>query len=269
MNGTDKAESLLSKPPLKKISISKRIIGALILGILILAIPVAIYGMITGNFIVMFIAAIPIWAFMIWAYYHGKKDEKALKEKKRREAEKAEKKQREEKEKAGIIREFEGLHHIEGIPLLAGVSTKLMLYKDKLSVIDIRRNKTYNVFLKNILDVKVKNENEISEQERSVIKRAIAGGIIGEVVLGAGGLGAIVGGMSGVPKKQIVNHNYFLSIEYLSKEGNKNNMLFVKNAGLDPNNTQRAYLNYFADNTVEQIRIIKPLDENEKGEVEL
>ena len=75
--------------------------------------------------------------------------------------------------------------------------------------------------MENIVDMKVKTETEISEQERHVLARAVAGGLL------FGGVGAIVGAVSGVPGKQIKTTHNFLIVDYLSRDGEQKSMMFL------------------------------------------
>ena len=150
------------------------------------------------------------------------------------------------------------MSHIDGIPFLGGKEVVFRLFEDKFVILDLEKRKSYKILLENIIDIKIKKETEISEKERNVIGRAIAGGIL------TGGLGAIVGGISGIPSKQIKEHHYFLSLDYRSKEDNMKSLLFIKKPDAPLKEVQN-----FLNRTVNQINKIKPFKEDEKGEIEL
>ena len=128
-----------------------------------------------------------------------------------------------------IIRELSNLAHIDGIPFLAGKDVFIELYADRVIIGDPGRGNTYKIKMENIVDIKVKTETEISEQERHVLARAVAGGLL------FGGAGAIVGAVSGVPGKQIKTIHNFLIVDYLSKDGEQKSMMFLyKSANRKP-----------------------------------
>jgi len=114
-----------------------------------------------------------------------------------------------------------GCIHIDGIPFLGGKKVLLNLYPDKLIISDKNKKNSYKIRMENIVDIKVKTETEISEQERNVLARAVAGGLL------FGGVGAIVGGMSGIPPKKIKMIHDFLIVDYLSKNGEQKSMMFL------------------------------------------
>ena len=78
---------------------------------------------------------------------------------------------------------------------------KARAFKDK-PVINLKYNQ--------IVTANVITEKEIIESDKSVIGRAVVGGVL------LGPLGAIVGGMSGVGNKTKANTHYFMVINYKS-----------------------------------------------------
>ena len=119
-----------------------------------------------------------------------------------------------------ILKKLENCIHIDGIPFLSGKEVLLTLYLDRLTISDIDEKNLYKIKIDNIINLKVKTETEISEMERNVLARAIAGGIL------FGEIGAIIGAISGVSPRQVKKHHHFLIIDYLSKEGNKKSLIF-------------------------------------------
>ena len=61
-----------------------------------------------------------------------------------------------------------------------------------------------------ITGINVISEKEIIEKSKNAVGRAVAGGIL------LGPLGAIIGGMSGIGKKQKSEAHYFMIINYIS-----------------------------------------------------
>ena len=64
-----------------------------------------------------------------------------------------------------------------------------------------------------IIAANVVTEKEIIESDKSVVVRAVVGGVL------LGPLGAIVGGMSGIGNKAKANTHYFMVINYKSNTG--------------------------------------------------
>jgi len=109
-----------------------------------------------------------------------------------------------------------GLDHLGGIPgVKQGEQVIIYFYPDKFTI-----NEKQIIPLIRITNVKVLEESKISEKQKSVLKRAIAGGIL------FGGVGAVIGGMSGIGTKQKELKVYLLSIDYLNKNGIEFNALF-------------------------------------------
>jgi len=149
----------------------------------------------------------------------------------------------------GKIIQIGGIH-IDGIPFLGGKEVLLNLYSDKLIISDKNKKNSYKIQMENIVDMKIKTETEISEQERHVLARAVAGGLL------FGGVGAIVGAVSGVPGKQIKTTHNFLIVDYLSRDGEQKSMMFLyKGANKKP-----------LENLVNAVFEIKGKKQSEDGE---
>lgn len=63
-----------------------------------------------------------------------------------------------------------------------------------------------------ITNVNAITEKEIIEKDKSIVGRAIVGGVL------IGPLGAIIGGMTGLNKKQKAEKHYYMVINYKSEE---------------------------------------------------
>ena len=87
------------------------------------------------------------------------------------------------------------LRHIKGLPFLGFIEVKVELFTDRLVV--VCKSNRFKINLEQIIDINIKKESEISEKERHTILRAIGGGLV------AGGIGSIVGALSGVSSKKI------------------------------------------------------------------
>ncbi len=96
--------------------------------------------------------------------------------------------------------------------LKADMSYLVNLYSDHLQVKDVLSRKDVSLSINQIQSVFYGNEAEIIEKDKSVIGRALIGGVVGPV-------GAVVGAVSGVgTKKKKINHTYLI-ISYMSSSG--------------------------------------------------
>lgn len=75
---------------------------------------------------------------------------------------------------------------------------------------------TFEIPFTRLCSVKTYSEQEIIEKQKSVLKRALVGGVM------LGGVGAVVGGLSGVGNKQKSKERYYIGIEYTETDGTKN-----------------------------------------------
>lgn len=106
------------------------------------------------------------------------------------------------------------LLYIEGLQGLQNCKSKIRLSNNKILYLDIwpscyeSRKKSYNIKYENIK--KVELLKQIEEKDKSVIGRAIVGGVL------LGPVGAVVGGMSGLGTKQ--KKDFYLKITTNSQE---------------------------------------------------
>ncbi len=77
----------------------------------------------------------------------------------------------------------------------------------------IFKNPPVHLKFEQITGVNVVSEKEIIEKSKSVVGRAVVGGVL------LGHLGTIVGGMSGIGNKQKSEIHYFMVINYKSQSG--------------------------------------------------
>ncbi|KQX69242.1 hypothetical protein ASD40_01710 [Paenibacillus sp. Root444D2] len=118
-------------------------------------------------------------------------------------------------------------HHVEGLPVTENALVSLFSLNDRLHI-EFSGNK-FELYSDKIITVKALTETEILEVSKSTIGRAVVGGIL------LGGLGAIVGGISGVgTKKKKGKTNNYLVINYHNKDSVPSVISFKNN------------MNYFA-----------------------
>jgi len=104
-------------------------------------------------------------------------------------------------------------YHMEGLPLSKGTGVMLYSGKDNL-VIETLDKKVFEIPNKRITNFAALDETKIMQVSKNVVGRAAVGGLL------LGGLGAIVGGMSGVgTKDKKTKHSYFV-VNYTDKSGN-------------------------------------------------
>ncbi len=98
--------------------------------------------------------------------------------------------------------------HISGlseIPENTPVTIKVT--NNTLVIQDLQNKNCENIVKSEILDLKILSEQEITEREKSVIARAIVGGIVFGIV------GAVVGGMTGLGTKKETQIKNFVKIQ--------------------------------------------------------
>ena len=101
------------------------------------------------------------------------------------------------------------------VPGMATPSTvKISLFSDRIEIRQIIGGKGVAQLSYSQVTAAAKvNEQEIAELDKSVIGRAVAGGVL------LGPLGAVVGGMSGVGKKQKTVYKDYFVINYTAASG--------------------------------------------------
>lgn len=100
--------------------------------------------------------------------------------------------------------------HYEGLNVRNGASVIVRLTNYNLQICDVRRKPIFNISLRDISNIAVISDKELVEKDKSVIGR----GVVGSVLFGGAGL--ILGGLSGLQKKQIMQNINYLIINYNS-----------------------------------------------------
>jgi hypothetical protein len=123
----------------------------------------------------------------------------------------------------GEIISFRGTHS-EGLGLASLVTAKLQLFPDKLIIEAANKDKTtFEIPKDRLVKAEVMIEQETFEKDKSVMGRAIVGGLL------LGPVGAVVGGISGTGKKTSKKPpEIYLLVDYINSEG-KDAQIAVKN----------------------------------------
>lgn len=109
------------------------------------------------------------------------------------------------KTKGSIISDYFKLTDSLGF-LTGGNMVNIELYKDHLEIKEFKNSVTLKYDL--ITDVYYGLETEITQVNKSVIGRAVAGGLL------FGGVGAVVGGLSGTGTKDKKERHFYFIISY-------------------------------------------------------
>ncbi len=128
------------------------------------------------------------------------------------------------------------VRHYEGLGIKQGGNCIVKLTNYELQICDVKNRPILNVNLRNISNVAIISDKELIEKDKSVIAR----GIVGNVLFGGAGL--ILGGLSGLQKKQIEQNIDYLIINY--KDNNEDKVINVyANEGIIDNQFMKS-LNY-------------------------
>lgn len=95
--------------------------------------------------------------------------------------------------------------------LKAGNMVNVELYDDHLDIKEVKNSVSLNY--SQITDIFYGLQTEVVEQSKSVIGRAVAGGLI------FGGVGAVVGAVSGTGTKEKKERHFYFIISYTSSTG--------------------------------------------------
>lgn len=139
--------------------------------------------------------------------------------------------------------------HYEGLGIRQGASCIVKLSNYELKLCDIKGRSIIGISLKDISNVAIISDKEIIEKDKSVIGR----GIVGNVLFGGAGL--ILGGLSGLNKKQVVQNIDYLIINY--KDNGEDKVINVyANEGVIDNGFMKG-LNYAVDISKQELKCPK------------
>ncbi len=113
--------------------------------------------------------------------------------------------------------------HIEGLGIGLKEMCYIYVFKDHIRIESFKKAK-YDIKMEQIRAAEVKNEQELVQKNKSVVGRALVGNLI------VPGLGAIVGGMSGVgTKTKKGKMNTYLILNFLNSKGELDAVTFQNN----------------------------------------
>lgn len=139
--------------------------------------------------------------------------------------------------------------HYEGLNIKESANCLLKLTNYELQLCDIKKRPIKNIALNDIVNVAILSDKELIEKDKSVIAR----GIVGDVLFG--GIGLILGGLSGIGKKQVGQNIDYLIINY--KENGEDKVINVyANSGILSNGFMKG-LNYAIDSSKKEIKCPK------------
>ncbi|NFO88541.1 SHOCT domain-containing protein [Clostridium botulinum] len=111
---------------------------------------------------------------------------------------------------------------IDGICLDKGTYIEVNIQDDNLMLSDARKNYVLNIKYKDITNIVYDSYREQITKNKSAVGRAVVGGVL------TGGLGAIVGGMSGVGTKTKTKTLWAMYIEYLDTTAQTKNVIILE-----------------------------------------
>lgn len=106
--------------------------------------------------------------------------------------------------------------HIDGIPNFgSGVEVKLSFTPEQMKI-----DNTQFIPISRMKGAEINSAKQLTEVQKSVIGRAVAGGVL------LGGLGSIVGGMSGIGASQKTETVMLFTVFFTTKEGEDSVAIF-------------------------------------------
>ncbi|TXK81399.1 hypothetical protein FU659_16720 [Paenibacillus sp. N3.4] len=134
------------------------------------------------------------------------------------------KKMQQEAAQKGAISALQAIY-VDGLGIRKNALCQLFCFEDRL-LIEVDSSK-FEISFDRLRAAVVKSEQELIEQSKSVVGRAIIGTLL------LPGLGTIVGGMSGIgTKKKKGKRNYYLILNYLDSKGDLKGITFKEDLNI-------------------------------------
>ncbi|UPK45909.1 hypothetical protein [Paenibacillus pabuli] len=137
---------------------------------------------------------------------------------------KLQKQKQEQMSERGAIT-FISANHVEGLPVSSNAPCDIIQFEDQIRI-ESGTNK-FQIPLENMRAAVTKTERELIEKSKSVVGRAVIGTLL------VPGLGTIVGGMSGIGKKQSKGAaNTYIILNYINAQGDLSAATFLNNTNM-------------------------------------
>lgn len=135
------------------------------------------------------------------------------------------------------------LQHVSGLEnLVQNIECKIAVNEEQLFVDD-----KYVVKLSNIKSTQIIKGKELLEQEKSMLGRALVGGIL------LGGIGAVIGSMTALKNEKQMKDVDFLLIDYINSKNENAQLVFMA-----VENIEKKLAKYFSNTTNELINYTPP-----------
>lgn len=137
--------------------------------------------------------------------------------------------------------------------LKSGACYYVYLYDDRLTIEETLFDNKATLYYSQVTNVVYNCEVETKTVKKSPIGRAIVGGIL------TGGVGAVVGAVSGIGTKEKVKKRYYFTICYTSSMGTSESIKFEDKYSNDYNKAVKNFI----DKLKELCNIVDPIDTSE------
>lgn len=115
--------------------------------------------------------------------------------------------------------------HLAGLGLAEGAECEVWSFPDRLEIREKETGQVFNLALSKVRAVEAKTTQEIQKAHRSVLGRAFIGNLL------VPGVGAIVGGLTGLDKTKKVNHDCLI-INYTDTAGELQGVTFMDDGNI-------------------------------------
>ncbi|MBY6860787.1 SHOCT domain-containing protein [Clostridium botulinum] len=115
---------------------------------------------------------------------------------------------------------------IDGICINKGTYMDVYIKENHLTVCESRKGYSINIYYQDIINVTYGTYCEEITKNKSTVGRAIVGGVL------TGGLGAVVGGMSGIGTKTKTKKLFVMYLEYMDADTNTKNLVILEDVML-------------------------------------
>lgn len=115
--------------------------------------------------------------------------------------------------------------HLAGLGLAEGAECEVWSFPDRIQIREKETGRIFNLALTKVRAIEAKTTQEIQKAHRSVLGRAFVGNLL------VPGIGAIVGGMTGLDKTKKINHDCLI-INYVDNDGELQGITFMDDGNI-------------------------------------